>query len=61
MNQIYKCKIYNHKTCNAQNKYFRKIEALKRILHNTYMLYNRLAMLSQMCTFTSTVTKHSYT
>ena len=61
MNQIYKCKIYNHKTFNAENKYFHKIEALKRIPQNIYMLYNRLAMLSQICTFTSTVTNHSYT
>ena len=61
MDQIYRCKMYKHKTLNAQKKYFHKIEALKRIPHNTYMLYNRLAMLSQICTFTSTVTSHSYT
>ena len=61
MNQIYKCKIYKHKAFNAQNKYFHKTEALKRMPHNTYMLYNKLAMLSQICTFTSTVTNRSYT
>ena len=60
MNQIYKCKIYKHKTYTAQNKYFHKIEDLKLFLHSTYMLFNRLAMLSQMCTFTNTATNRSY-
>ena len=35
MNQVYRCKIYEHKIFNAQNKCFHKIEALKRIPLNT--------------------------
>ena len=35
MNQIYKCKLYKHKTFYEQNKYFHRIEALKRFPHNT--------------------------
>ena len=61
MNQVFRCKIYEHKIFNAQNKYFHKIEALKRIPLNTYMLYNSLNMLSQICNFTSTVISYSYT
>ena len=38
MNQIYKCKIYKHKTFNAQNKYSHKVKDLKILPHNTYFI-----------------------
>ena len=40
MNQIYKCKIYDHKTFNVKSIYLNRMEALESFPHNTYMLYD---------------------
>ena len=54
-----KRKIYKYETFYVQDKYFHKMEALKRFRHNTYMSCYVLAMLSQVFIFTNTVTNHN--
>ena len=44
----------------VQNKYFHRIEALKRFPGNTVMLCDMVAMLSQIFSSNNTVTSLSY-